>query len=217
MKACVIIPTHNESKEIGWLVDKIRLQRFDVLVVDDGSADATAQVAEAHGAAVIRNERNLGKGASLIKGFGYALEREYDAVITMDGDGQHRPEDIPNFIRCAASARCAMVIGNRMQQTKNMPLERRITNALMSWLISLIAKQKIPDTQCGFRLIKRDVLKNVQFITANIEIESEMIIKAARAGFVIESVPIETVYNGEKSRIHPVKDTIRFIKFVTSV
>ena len=214
MKTCVIIPTYNEAKAIADLVKEIKRQGLDVLVVDDGSGDNTGQIAKDAGAIVLRNEINQGKGASLIKGFNYALSQDYDAVITMDGDGQHLPEDIPYFIRLAAYSDGAIFIGNRMQRTKNIPLVRYLTNKFMSWLLSAIAKQKIPDTQCGFRLIKKEVLRKVPLATSKYETESEILIRASRLGFKIESVPIKAIYREEKSQINPFIDTLRFFRFL---
>jgi glycosyltransferase involved in cell wall biosynthesis len=213
MNTCVIIPTFNESKTIAGVVREVRKQGLEVVVVDDGSQDGTSRVASECGAVVLHNIRNQGKGASLIKGFDYALSRNFDAVITMDGDGQHLATDIPYFMRLAKNSNCNVIIGNRMQKIKNMPWIRVITNSFMSWIISGIAGQKIPDTQCGFRLIKKEILEKVKFATCKYEIESEIIVKSCRMGFKIDSVPVKTVYNGEVSRIHPVMDTFRFIKF----
>jgi len=215
MKTCVIIPTYDEAKEIGRLVREIKLQNLDVLVIDDGSSDNTSQIAQESGAITLRNEKNQGKGASLIKGFNYALTYDYDAVIIMDGDGQHLPEDIPYFMRLAKYSDSAIFIGNRMQRTRNMPLVRVITNRLMSWVLSCLTKQKIPDTQCGFRLIKTEVLKRIELVTSKYETESEILIKGSRLGFKVESVPIKTVYSDEKSQINPLIDTLRFIRLIT--
>lgn len=214
MNACVIIPTFNESNKIALLVKEIKKQGLEVIVVDDGSEDNTAQIAQDSGAIVLRNEINLGKGASLSRGFDYSLKSGYEAVITMDGDGQHLPEDIPYFIRLAKYSESGIIIGNRMQKTRNMPLERVLTNKFMSWLISLVAGQKIPDTQCGFRLIKIEVLQKVRLLTSKYETESEILIKGSRLGFKIESVAIKSIYRGEKSRINPLVDTFRFIRFI---
>ena len=214
MKTCVLIPTYNESHKIARILQEIKKQNLEVVIIDDGSSDNTAQIAKNNGAIVLRNETNQGKGASLSRGFNYSLESGYDAVITMDGDGQHLPEDIPYFMRLAKYSDSGIVIGNRMQKTKNMPLERIITNKFMSWLISLIAKQTIPDSQCGFRLIKRGVLEKVRLSTTKYETESEILIRGSRLGFKIESVPIKAIYMGEKSSINPLVDTVRFIKFI---
>jgi glycosyltransferase involved in cell wall biosynthesis len=214
MRACVIIPTYNEAPGIGRLIKEIRKQNLDVLVVDDGSKDNTSEIAINNGAIVLRNEDNQGKGASLIKGFNYALSHEYDAVITMDGDGQHANSDIPYFIRLAKYSDSGIFIGNRMSKPKSMPSVRLMTNKFMSWLISKITKQKIPDTQCGFRLIKKDVLKRLNLVTSKYETESEILIKSSRLGYKIESVPIKTVYLNERSHINPFIDTLRFIRFI---
>ena len=215
MKICIVIPTYNEANTIADLVRNIRQQGLDVLVIDDGSCDDTSKIAQDNGAAVLRNVNNEGKGASLIKGFRYALTKDFDAVITMDGDGQHLPEEIPYFIRLATYSDSGIFIGNRMSKRRNMPFVRVLTNKFMSWLISYAAKQNIPDTQCGFRLIKKYVLEKIKLQTSKYETESEIIIRASRLGFKIESVPIKSVYKGEKSQINPFIDTLRFIRFVT--
>lgn len=214
MKTCVIIPTYNEAKSIALLIRQIRGQGLQIIVIDDGSNDLTSEIAKGEGAVVLRNQANEGKGACLIQGFDYALKKDFEAVITMDGDGQHLPEEIPYFMRLATYSNSGIIIGNRMSKKRNMPLLRVLTNTFMSWLLSKIVGQKIPDTQCGFRLIKRNVLEKIKFDTHRYETESEILIKASRLGFKIESVPIKTVYSGEKSHIHPVKDSLRFIGFI---
>jgi glycosyltransferase involved in cell wall biosynthesis len=214
MKICVLIPTYNEAREISGLIREIRGQGLEVLVVDDGSTDKTAEIAKESGAQVFKNKNNEGKGASLAKGFRYALDRGYDAVITMDGDGQHLPEDIPRFIDLARTPENEVLIGNRMQATKTMPWVRIMTNIFMSWLLSAMTRQAIPDTQCGFRLIKKETLANLDLRSDKYEIESEMLIRASRLGKKIVSVPIKTVYRSEVSRINPFTDTLRFFRFV---
>lgn len=214
MKPCVVIPAYNEALAITDVVSQVRKQGWEVVVIDDGSADNTADRARQGGATVIRNPRNEGKGSSLIKGFGYCLDKDFDAVITMDADGQHSPADIPNFIRAAEASASKVFVGNRMPEARAMPMVRLLTNKFMSWIISRIARQRIPDTQCGFRLIRRDVLERIDLRARKYEIESEVLIKAGRLGARIESVPIKTIYAGSKSQINPFIDTLRFIKFI---
>ncbi len=214
MRTCVIIPTYNESRKIAKLISAIRQYNLDVLVVDDGSTDRTSFIAQNSRAYVLRSRNNKGKGASLIRGFNYALANEYDAVVTMDGDGQHQAQDLAYFIRLAKYSDNGILIGNRMQRIKNMPLVRVLANRIMSWFISCLVRQKIPDTQCGFRLIKKEVLRRLRLTTSKYETESEMLIKAGRLGFKIKSVPIKTIYSGEKSQINPFIDTLRFIRFI---
>lgn len=214
MKYLCLIPSFNEEKTIGWLVKEVRGFGFDALVIDDGSIDATARLAHENGAEVIINERNLGKGASLRKAFGILSARDYDAIIIMDGDGQHLPSDIAQFVECYRSEKPGIIVGDRMQKAKGMPLVRWLTNHFMSFVISCMCRQRIPDTQCGFRLVDMQALRSIDLRTEKFEIESEMLIEASRKGFRIASVPIATVYEGQYSAIHPVKDTIRFFRFV---
>jgi glycosyltransferase involved in cell wall biosynthesis len=217
MKACVLIPTYNEENEIAELIHALQRLSLEIIVTDDGSQDKTPLIAESCGAKVLLNERNIGKGAALSRGFDYALKNGFDAVITMDGDGQHRPEDIPVFFKEAESKEADIIVGNRMLNTGNMPFVRVLTNKFMSWMISRIAGQNIPDTQCGFRLIKSGVLEKIKTETVKFEAESEILIKASAAGFRIKSVPIRTVYAQEKSRINPFSDTIRFFKYISKI
>jgi glycosyltransferase involved in cell wall biosynthesis len=212
MKACILIPGYNESKKIGQVVANARKVINDVVVVDDGSKDNTAQLAKDAGATVIKHEINRGKGAALKTGFNYAIENGYDAVITMDSDGQHDPDDIPNFLNAFEMLKSGIIIGSRMSDISTMPAVRKFTNKLTSFLSSMVAHQKIDDSQSGFRLITSDVLKAVKLETDRFETESEILIKASKAGFRIISVPIKTIYGDEKSKIRPVKDTYRFIR-----
>ncbi|MCX5699086.1 MAG: glycosyltransferase family 2 protein [Candidatus Omnitrophica bacterium] len=214
MRICVIIPTYNESRAIEDLINQITKLGLEVIIIDDGSTDDTVKIAAACGAKVLANQRNMGKGASLIKGYNFALARGFEAVISMDGDGQHAPDDLLAFIRKAQTSQSALIVGNRMGMAKGMPVLRMITNILMSKFISLIVKQHIPDTQCGFRLVKKEVLQRMDLSTSKYETESEVLIKAAHLGFKIESIPVETIYSGQKSQINPLVDTLRFLRFM---
>jgi glycosyltransferase involved in cell wall biosynthesis len=211
---CVIIPTYNESRAIASLINQIIKLGLEVIVIDDGSVDNTAKIAVASGAQVLVNQKNMGKGASLIKGYNFALEHGFDAVISMDGDGQHSPDDLLFFIQRAQNSQSGLIVGNRMEMTKGMPVLRVITNLLMSKFISLVVKQNIPDTQCGFRLAKKELLGKIDLSTSKYETESEVLIKAAHLGFKIESIPIKTIYTGQKSQINPLFDTLRFLRFI---
>ncbi|MFH1189420.1 MAG: glycosyltransferase family 2 protein [Candidatus Omnitrophota bacterium] len=213
----VLIPSYNEARTIGHIVAELVRKGFTVYVVDDGSSDDTAGIAHAGGAVVVKHRKNMGKGASLREGLKHVVKKRYDAVIIMDGDGQHLASDIENFTEKMEATGADIVIGNRMLDVSSMPRERKYTNRFMSYLISLISGQRVPDSQCGYRLIKRGVLEKIRLEASNYEIESEMIIRASRAGFRIESVPIKTIYRDEKSRVNPVVDTFRFIVFVVKI
>jgi len=212
MKICVLIPGYNESRTIGQVVSNTLKVVNDVIVVDDGSKDNTAQLAKDAGATVLKHEVNKGKGAALKTGFDYAVENGYDAAITMDSDGQHDPEDIPRFLNTLDSFKSGIIIGSRMNDITTMPAVRKCTNKLTSYVNSTIAHQRIDDSQSGFRLITTDVLRTIRLETDRFETESEILIKASKAGFKIISVPIKTIYGDEKSKIRPVKDTYTFIR-----
>ena len=214
MRICVIIPTYNESKAIAGLIDRINKLGLKVIIIDDGSKDDTVRIAQDSGALVLRNPVNMGKGASLIKGYRFAVDQGFEAVISMDGDGQHSCDDIQAFINKAESSESGIIVGNRMTMTKQMPLLRILTNRFMSWIISAVVRQRIPDTQCGFRLVKKDVLQKMNLSTSKYETESEVLIQGARLGFRIESIPIKTIYSGQKSQINPLVDTLRFLRFI---
>lgn len=217
MKTCVLIPAYNEEKTIGLIIDEIKKQGLSTIVIDDGSVDKTAVIAKEAGAIVLKNDKNKGKGASLRNGFKYVLNTDWQAVITMDGDSQHSAKDIPKFIAKAGLSKKGIIIGNRMCHVMNMPLARRLTNRFMSFLISAIIGQKIADTQCGYRLIKKPVLEKIRLTTSKYETDSEILIEAGKNGFEIESVEIQTIYQREISRIQPLIDTLRFIKFLIKI
>jgi glycosyltransferase involved in cell wall biosynthesis len=213
-KVCVVMPARNESGNVADLIRRVRTQGLGLILIDDGSQDNTSETAMKAGAVVLRNEKNLGKGSSLINGFRLAITEGYKAVVTMDADGQHLPEDIPKLINKAKDSHADIVVGNRMFDPKGMPQTRIATNKLMSWLISKIAQVRIPDTQCGFRFIRSSVLEKIKLNTRRYETESELLIKAARRGFKIESAPVRSIYRKERSRINPLVDTFRFIRFI---
>ncbi|MBU4252429.1 MAG: glycosyltransferase family 2 protein [Candidatus Omnitrophica bacterium] len=214
MRTCVIIPTYNESRSIADLINQVTKLGLEVIIIDDGSTDDTVKIVTACGVKVLVSLRNMGKGASLIKGYHFALQQGFDEVISMDGDGQHSPDDLLAFIQKARNSQSALIVGNRMGMTKGMPVLRVITNFLMSKFISLVVGQQIPDTQCGFRLIKKELLSKIDLSTSRYETESEVLIKAAHLGFKIESIPVKTIYSGGKSQINFLVDTLRFLRFM---
>ncbi|MDD4955305.1 MAG: glycosyltransferase family 2 protein [Candidatus Omnitrophica bacterium] len=218
MKIWIVIPAYNEAKSLEGVLRNLKEKNLSIIVIDDGSKDQTYSVAKEKADIVIRNEKNLGKGMSLRRALAYLLENEkFDYIITMDGDGQHSPSDIDKFIKEAQNKE-NFVVGNRMDNPRVMPKTRIITNKIMSWLISKMVSQSIPDTQCGFRLINRDVLEKIKFRTNKFEVESEILIKAAKEGVTIKSIPIKSIYFRRiKSKIHPFVDTIRFIRFLFTV
>lgn len=213
MKIAIVIPAHNEAQNIGPLVAAIRALDYDCLVIDDGSMDTTGTLASQAGAVVLKTASKSGKGHALRIGFEYVLKNAYDVLIAMDGDGQHSPADIPAFVDCYKTTGADIICGNRMQNPRGMPLVRWLTNSFMSWFISLVCHQPIPDTQCGFRLIKTQVLQAMTLECSDFEIETEVLVKASKKGFKVASVGVQSIYNGEVSKIRPVRDTFRFLAY----
>jgi len=215
LQVAAVIPAYNEEKHIGDVARRTRQQLDDVLVVDDGSADKTAERAREAGAQVIVHDKNLGKGETIKTGLRHWLDRQFDFVIILDADGQHRPEEIDRFTAAALSAdEPKLILGTRMNDVSSMPLLRRIVNRWMSQRISAVCRQEIPDTQCGFRMLHRQLIPELLGGAARFDYETEMLIVASRKGFRIDSVPISTVYSDEVSSIHPVRDTLRFFKLM---
>ena len=215
LKAAAIIPAYREEKHIGDVVRRTRQQLDHVLVVDDGSNDQTAQRAREAGAEVIVHSQNRGKGEAIKTGLRHWLDRQFTHVVVLDADGQHLPEEIDRFIAAAASAaEPSFFLGNRMNNLTGMPLIRRVVNRYMSRRISLLSAQQIPDTQCGFRMLDRQLIPQLLCGANRFDYETEMLIIASRKGYRIESVPITTVYSDEVSNIQPLRDAIRFFKLM---
>lgn len=213
-RGCVIIPAYREAGRIGAVVERVRVYVPDVLVVDDGSPDETATQAGQAGAIVIRHAANCGKGTALDTGFRAARERGFDFVITLDGDGQHAPSDLPAFIEEFRRAGTPVLIGTRMADTRDMPWLRYLTNRCMSWLLSREMGQWVPDTQCGYRLYALAVVPEISARSKRFAAESEILMDLSQRGVKIGSVPVTTIYGSEKSKIHPVKDAVLFLKML---
>lgn len=212
-KVAVVIPCYNESAHIGELVRKVRERIGDVLVVDDGSKDETSARARAAGAKVLREPVNRGKGAALRSGLGQVAATGCDYAIVMDGDGQHDPADLPKFLDAARSNDTDLVVGNRMGDTAQMPWLRRAVNRWMSRRISHRLGCDLPDTQCGFRLIRLAALRTLSLRAERFEVESEMLVSFVKAGFRVRFVPVQTIYKKGQSKIHPVRDAVRWFRW----
>lgn len=212
----VVIPAYNAARTLRKVIEQVReaSPHLTTLVVDDGSQDNTAEVAARAGAIVVKHGHNMGKGAALRTAFREFLNKDFKAVITLDADGQHSPLEIPKLVDAWLRKRADIVIGTRDRRVGGMPPIRVFTNAVSSWLVSLSAGQYIPDSQSGYRLLSRSVVDNVRTESSDYGAESEILIKAAIAGYNIESAPIATIYEDETSYIHPVKQPLRFIGMI---
>jgi glycosyltransferase involved in cell wall biosynthesis len=213
-KTCaVVIPCFNEGAAIAPLVAAVRQYLPSVLVVDDGSTDDTSNLAGGAGAVVVSHRRNLGKGAALRTGLSLALKQGFEWALTLDGDGQHAPEDLPALLRCAGQTGASLVIGNRMHNARAMPWMRRQVNCFMSRQLSRRAGRHLPDTQCGLRLIHLGTWASLSLNTEHFEIESEMLMSFLAAGRRVEFVPIRVIRSGRSSHIQPVTDSLRWLRW----
>ncbi len=205
-----VLPCFNEAGSIAGLVTALRRDIPSVLVVDDGSTDATSSLARNAGAGVVRHERNLGKGAALKSGLSRALMQGCEWAVTLDGDGQHAPEDLPALVRCADRTGALLVIGNRMNEARKIPWLRRQVNRWMSRKISQRAGRSLPDTQSGFRLIHLRTWAALELNTKHFEVESEMLMAFLATGRRVEFVPIRVIRSQRTSHIHPIADSLRW-------
>ena len=209
-----LIPAHDEAPRIVPVVTGARAH-IPVLVVDDGSSDDTAAVARAAGAEVVEQRPNRGKGAALRTGFGIALDRGAEAVVTLDADGQHDPDEIPRFLEALASGSYDLVVGQR--DFRRMPPSRRLANTLGRAAFSWAVGTSIPDNQSGYRLVGRRLMEAIRDSREpGFEFEVEMLTTCVRQGWPIGWVPIRTIYRGEASHIRPWRHLTSFIRMVAT-
>ena len=210
-KIAAIVPALNAAPSIARVVRESLAAISPVVVINDGSTDATEQEARAAGAVVLRHEVNRGKGAALKTGFRWALENGFDAVVTLDADGQHLPSEIPKFLRARAESGADLIIGDRSRLFGGMVVRRQLANRFSAWSISIAAGARVPDTQSGFRLYSGNLLRNVRLRSDGFAAESEAIVRAGRAKLKIEMLPIDLGFVDGVSTSHyrPILDTLR--------
>ncbi|MEO7168152.1 MAG: glycosyltransferase family 2 protein [Chthoniobacterales bacterium] len=210
-----VIPAYHEAAHVREVAERVCQQIDHVLVLDDGSGDATAERAREGGAEVIIHPENLGKGEAIKTGLRHWMARpEIECILLLDADGQHSPEEIGRFFTAAAATEAGLFVGTRMNDVRDMPFVRRTVNRYMSGRISRLCGQEVPDTQCGYRMVHRALAPHLLAGTSRFDYETEMLIIASRQGFRIASVPVSTIYSDEVSSIHPVRDTLRFFQLM---
>jgi glycosyltransferase involved in cell wall biosynthesis len=211
MRTCVLIPAFNEAPYIADVVGRAREYVAEVVVIDDGSRDGTADIARAAGATCLQLPGNCGKASALRAGIAYARDHNFTYVITLDGDGQHLPEDIPVMLRVAEETGADLIIGARGFDRALMPRSRYFSNVIGSRLASALVGSEIRDSQSGFRLFRLDKIDAAKLRSRYYEFEMEILIKMARAGCTIAHAPIRSVYDEghARSKMKPVRDTVR--------
>ncbi len=215
-KICVIIPAYNVADTIGDVVKGAYQFVSMVLVADDGSSDATAENASRAGAAVVRVERNRGKGNALKLLFEMAVQKGFKAVISMDGDGQHDPEEIPRFIKAHRKDPDKIVVGSRMHAKEHIPRARYNSMHVARFFISLAANQFIEDTQCGFRVYPLKLIRKMQLTQNGYVTESEILIKAGDMGGKIDFIRIGAIYGEIRSHFRPILDVTAITAYIIS-
>jgi glycosyltransferase involved in cell wall biosynthesis len=216
MRAAIVIPAYNEAATIRGLVERSLRQCALVIVVDDGSSDGTSAALEGLPAQVLRHATNEGKAASLWDGIQYALARNADAVVTLDGDGQHQPEDASRLLLAAAEHPHRIIVGARLIDRESYPRARRLANRFADFGISWAAGHPIADSQSGQRLYPAALLRQLRTrhdAGAAFTFESEALIHAAKLGFTTVAVPIKAVFDptARPSHFRPVRDIARIV------
>jgi glycosyltransferase involved in cell wall biosynthesis len=210
VRTVALIPAYQEGPRVAAVVTAAR-RYLPVIVVDDGSTDDTGAVAAGAGAEVLRQEPNAGKGAALRAGFRHALEAGLEAVVTLDADGQHDPDEIPRFIEAFSARRPELVIGER--DPRAMPAVRHVSNVLGGAALTLALGRRVPDNQSGYRLVGRTLMRAMlDSEESGFEFEVEMIARCIALGLPMESVPIRTIYAGEPSHIRPWHHFTQFLR-----
>ena len=210
VRTVALIPAYQEGPRVAAVVTSAR-RHLPVIVVDDGSTDDTGAAAAAAGAEVLRQEPNAGKGAALRAGFRHALEAGLDAVVTLDADGQHDPDEIPRFLDAFSARRPELVIGER--DPRAMPAIRHASNVLGGAILTLALGRRVPDNQSGYRLVGRTLMRGMlDSEESGFEFEVEMIARCIALGLPIESVSIRTIYAGEPSHIRPWHHFTQFLR-----
>ncbi|MBC7101486.1 glycosyltransferase family 2 protein [Methanothermobacter tenebrarum] len=203
MRIAALIPAYNEELTIGTIVLLCKEYVDEVIVVDDGSTDRTARIAEAAGARVIRHRENKGKGAALKTGF---KATDADIIVTLDGDGQHDPQEIPKLVQPIIDGRADIVNGSRYLSgsDKSTPFYRRVGQKILDRATNISTRLDITDTQSGFRAFSRDTIPYFKFKEDGFAIESEMLLDAAESNLRIVEVEIGVTYDVEGSTKHPI-------------
>jgi glycosyltransferase involved in cell wall biosynthesis len=205
----ILIPAYNAAESLRRVIEGITRYGLAIVVVDDGSIDATAAIARNAGAQILRHRVNRGKGAALRTGFWFILHQRYKAVITMDADGQHDPSYIPFFIRAYEDGRGEIVIGSRAREFGAMNWLRRFWNQLGVRAVSKLIGTALTDTQSGYRLITREVLEGLPLRALGYEGELELLVKACKRGHTVVEIAVTTCYidGRPSSHFRPVRDT----------
>ena len=202
-KVIAAIPAFNEEQYIGTVVLKTRQYVDEVIVVDDGSADQTADVAKLAGATVIQHRQNEGYGASIRTLLAEAKKRQADILLLLDGDSQHNPDEIPHLLK-PISEGFDLVIGSREQQKASIPRYRHIGQRVISYFSYILSREKVSDSESGFRVFSKEAIARLELTENGMSVSAETIADAAKKGLKITERPISVRYTKDGSTLHPV-------------
>jgi glycosyltransferase involved in cell wall biosynthesis len=203
LKVLVGIPALNEERTIAKVVIRAQKHAAQVLVVDDGCKDDTAQIAERLGAVVLKHAKNLGKGAAIRDCFSYAMQSGADVLVTIDGDGQHDASEIPILVSALVSGHADVAIGARLSKPSSMPRFRWLGVRILDQITGIKAGGKLVDSQSGFRAYSRKAIESLTAAEFGMSVDSEIIKKAAAARMQIVQAPISVRYSGQTSSSNP--------------
>jgi glycosyltransferase involved in cell wall biosynthesis len=204
-----VIPAFDCGATIGEVVAGARRFLAEVIVVSDGSRDETVERARAAGARVDVLAENRGKGFALRRGIELALEGGPQALVLLDGDGQHDPADIPALLAAWDGGGADLVVGARLQNAAGIPTARYWTNYIGTRILTWMSELELEDSQSGYRLLSSGLARRIRLRSDGYAIETEMLIKAGKAGARVAHVPVRTIYNDEESHFRPLVDTLR--------
>ena len=213
MKKIVCVPAYNEANSIRDIILRIKKNVDTVIVCDDGSTDSTEKIAKENGAIVIKHKKNLGKGEALRTLFDYAKKSEADVMVTIDGDGQFLPEEIPKLMKPILNKEADVVIGYRFDDAEQMPTYRKMGNKVLDKVTNLASDLPFRDSQGGFRAYSRKAFETIKSSTSGFGIDAEILVNAANSGLKIVEEKITVIYDtgGKTSTKNPISHTSEVI------
>lgn len=213
---CVLVPCYNEEKTIKKIIQKLKYYHYNFLIINDGSTDNSLNIIKKETSNYLTYSTNQGKGFAIKKAIKYLKFKNYNWFAICDSDGQSNISNIAKVFKLRqVYPKAKILMGNRLNDPLNMSFIRLLANKIMSWVISILIGQRIPDSQCWLKIVRKDVFNNVEIKSNRFDYESELLIKAGRKGYEIVSGNIDCIYfKGRKSKMHPIKDALRFIKLI---
>jgi glycosyltransferase involved in cell wall biosynthesis len=209
LRVAALIPAFNCAERVARVVAGVRNHVPEVLVVDDGSVDATGEWARRAGARVVTHSSNQGKAAAIRSGLAVLLGEELTHILMLDADGQHEPADIPGLL--AAGEDADFVLGNRLWNPAAVPPKRYWTNFLGTRALELMTGFPLEDSQCGFRLVSAALLRRMGLSGRRYAVDTEILVRASKLRGRFAHVPVRVIYDGEASHYRPLADTVHIV------